>query len=428
MCVPLRDQSGKVRYYLGAQVDITGLVNDCTGLATLKKIVERNNEHRSHVTNRDIPKETLQRDEFEQLSEAFNSQELEQLITLRRRQQLQSEEGFIYTESEKRQRDDDSTSRTPLTDLDDSFQLNGQGSAPPLGYYKTYLLVRPYPSLRILFASPDLRIPGILQSPLLSRIGGSSRVRGDLAHALEVGRKVTAKVQWVSKTATKSRARWIHCTPLLGVNDTIGVWMVILVDDEDDGEGEREQFPQETSSASRQGSNHTADALPSDEKRHRGNLCGVSTSIWSDTSESIISDEIGKPRPRRPMLRQPSEMGVSAQQPLVVRPEPKIAGRAYSVTSSSDRRISVAQESRTSIGGADSRPASQGSAISPIQNTMQPKVKIAGRPSFDGDGAQKAAINMPGRSGAERETGMGGRPSGRRTYKSLSPYGILFED
>lgn len=137
MCVPLRDQSGKVRYYLGAQVDITGLVNDCTGLATLKKIVERNNEHRSHVTNRDIPKETLQRDEFEQLSEAFNSQELEQLITLRRRQQLQSEEGFIYTESEKRQRDDDSTSRTPLTDLDDSFQLNGQGSAPPLGYYKT---------------------------------------------------------------------------------------------------------------------------------------------------------------------------------------------------------------------------------------------------------------------------------------------------
>lgn len=137
MCVPLRDQSGKVRYYLGAQLDITDLVNDCTGLATLKKIVERNNEHLSQVTNQDIPKETIQRDEFEQLSEAFNPRELEKLIALRRCQQLQSEEGVIHTDSKIGQRGDDSTLRTPLTDLDDSFQLNGQGSAPPLGYYKT---------------------------------------------------------------------------------------------------------------------------------------------------------------------------------------------------------------------------------------------------------------------------------------------------
>lgn len=416
MCVPLRDQSGKVRYYLGAQLDITGLVNDCTGLATLKKIVERNNEHRSHVTNRDIPKETLQRDEFEQMSEAFNPQELEKLITMRRRQQLQSEEGVIYTESEKGQRGDDSTSRTPLTDLSNSFQLNGQGSAPPLGYYKTYLLVRPYPSLRILFASPDLRIPGILQSPLLSRIGGSTRVRGDLAHALEVGRKVTAKVQWVSKTATKSRARWIHCTPLLGVDDTIGVWMVILVDDEDDGDGEREQVPHETRSASRLGSNYTAEALPWDEKRQRANASGVSTSIWSDTAESSQSDEIGRRKPRQSMFRQPSEMGDSGQQPFVVRPGPKIAGRAFSVSSNIDQRISDDEESRTSIAGADGRPTSQSNTV---KQSFQPKFKVVGpgRPSFDGNGERKAPINMPGETGRE----------GKR-YQSLSPYAILFEN
>lgn len=148
MCVPLRDQSGKVRYYLGAQLDITGLVNDCTGLATLKKIVERENEHRSQVTRGDVPKETLQEDEFEQLSEAFNPQELEKLLTLRRRQQLQSEEGVIYTDLDKRQRGDDSTSRTPITDLDISFQLNAQGSAPPLGYYKTVSISYGIHSLR----------------------------------------------------------------------------------------------------------------------------------------------------------------------------------------------------------------------------------------------------------------------------------------
>lgn len=262
----------------------------------------------------------------------------------------------------------------------------------------------------------------------MSRIGGSTRVRGDLAHALEVGRKVTAKVQWVSKTVTNSRARWIHCTPLLGVNDTIGVWMVILVDDEDDMEAEREQVPLETLSVSRLGSNYTAEALPWDEKRQGANSSGVSTSIWSDTAETKKSDELGRSKPRRPIFMQASEMDSSFQQPVVVRPGPKIAGRAYSVTSSSDRRSSVDEETRTSTRGADSRPTSQGSTFVPIQSTMQPKVKIAGRPSFDIEGGRKAVNNMPGRSGAERETGTDGRPSARRTYKSLSPYGILFED
>ena len=138
MCVPLRDQSGKVRYYLGAQLDITSLVNDCTGLASLKTIVERNNDHRSQVTKGDVPTEAVQRDEFEQLSEAFNPQELEKVISLRRHRQLHSLEGFIYKDSsEKRLRRLDSPPRQAIPDLDSSFQLNGEGSAPPLGYYKT---------------------------------------------------------------------------------------------------------------------------------------------------------------------------------------------------------------------------------------------------------------------------------------------------
>lgn len=256
----------------------------------------------------------------------------------------------------------------------------------------------------------------------MSRIGGSSRVRGDLAHALEVGRKVTAKVQWVSKTATKSRARWIHCTPLLGVNDTIGVWMVILVDDEDDGEEEREQISHEARSASRSGSNYTAEALPWDEERQRANPSGVSTSIWSDTTELKKSEETGRPKPRRPMFRQPSEMEGSIHEPFLTRPGP------YSFTSNNDPRISVDETGQSSIGGADSRATSQDSTFLPLRSTMQPKVKIAGRPSFEGDSARKAPINMPGLAGAEREIGTGGRSSTRRTYKSLSPYGILFED
>ena len=279
-----------------------------------------------------------------------------------------------------------------------------------------------------MFASPDLRIAGILQSPLLSRIGGSTRVRRDLAHALEVGRKVTAKVQWMSKTATTSQARWIHCTPLLGVNDTIGVWMVILVDDEGDRDEECEQPSYNTHSDSQRGSNYTTETPPWDERRQRADSSGVSTGIGSDTAETQSSDEVGRPWARRPMFRQPSEMANSAQQPFAVVPGQNLGGRAFSVTSDSDQPISVVEGQRTSVGGADNRPTSQGSTFVPIQTTMQPKVKIAGRSSLDANGSTKAPINMPGRSGAERETSVDTRPSARRTYKSLSPYGILFED
>lgn len=95
-----------------------------------------------------------------------------------------------------------------------------------------YLLIRPYPSLRILFASPTLRVPGILQSPFMNKIGGSSRVRDELTSALAEGRGVTAKVRWVTRADEEGRSRWIHCTPLVGSNGLIGVWMVVLVDDD----------------------------------------------------------------------------------------------------------------------------------------------------------------------------------------------------
>ena len=96
------------------------------------------------------------------------------------------------------------------------------------------MLVRPHPSFRILFASPTLRVPGILQSPFLDKIGGSIRVREELSAALAEGRGVTAKVRWVTKADEEGRNRWIHCTPLLGSNSQIGVWMVVIVDDDQD--------------------------------------------------------------------------------------------------------------------------------------------------------------------------------------------------
>jgi hypothetical protein len=66
----------------------------------------------------------------------------------------------------------------------------------------------------------------------MSKIGGSNRVREELAAAFAEGRGVTAKVRWVTKADEEGRNKWIHCTPLLGTNQQIGVWMVVIVNDE----------------------------------------------------------------------------------------------------------------------------------------------------------------------------------------------------
>lgn len=69
----------------------------------------------------------------------------------------------------------------------------------------------------------------------MNKIGGSNRVREELTAALAEGRGVTAKVRWVTKSDEAGRNKWIHCTPLVGVNGQIGVWMVVIVDDEKSG-------------------------------------------------------------------------------------------------------------------------------------------------------------------------------------------------
>lgn len=106
-----------------------------------------------------------------------------------------------------------------------------------------YLLVRPYPSLRITFTSPALRIPGLLQTKFLDRVGGPSHVREGILDALAHGTSVTAKISWlvnsggpndgVRGNAMEGKPRWIHCTPLLGSDEKVGVWMIVMVEHEE---------------------------------------------------------------------------------------------------------------------------------------------------------------------------------------------------
>jgi len=69
MIAPLRDSRGNLRYYIGAQVDVTGLAKECTHLDALQKSLSE-----SEGENED---ESEKKDEFQELSEMFNMAELE---------------------------------------------------------------------------------------------------------------------------------------------------------------------------------------------------------------------------------------------------------------------------------------------------------------------------------------------------------------
>lgn len=84
----------------------------------------------------------------------------------------------------------------------------------------------------------------MLQTKLLDRIGGPQHLRDGVLEAFQNGTGVTAKVPWLTNpTSEESRQasggdvegkpRWIHCTPLFGSDDKVGVWMVILVENEE---------------------------------------------------------------------------------------------------------------------------------------------------------------------------------------------------
>lgn len=72
MMAPLRDSRGKIRYFIGAQVDVSGLVKDCTDLDCLQQLVRKTEEKQPQASNEEDAK-----DDFRGLSEMFNMAELE---------------------------------------------------------------------------------------------------------------------------------------------------------------------------------------------------------------------------------------------------------------------------------------------------------------------------------------------------------------
>lgn len=73
MSAPLMDSRGNVRYYIGAQVDVSGLVKECSSLEGLTRMIEREQDPEGAAEEDEANK----KDEFQELSEMFNGAELD---------------------------------------------------------------------------------------------------------------------------------------------------------------------------------------------------------------------------------------------------------------------------------------------------------------------------------------------------------------
>lgn len=74
MTAPLCDSRGKIRYFIGAQVDVSGLVKECAELESLQRLLElQERGETAPDVHRPSPEK---KDEFQELCEMFNTTEL----------------------------------------------------------------------------------------------------------------------------------------------------------------------------------------------------------------------------------------------------------------------------------------------------------------------------------------------------------------
>jgi hypothetical protein len=77
MVAPLLDSRGNCRYFIGAQVDVSGLCKDCTDLQGLQRLLEKEDRKVNPQNYPDEEEEEENKDEFQALAETLSGPELE---------------------------------------------------------------------------------------------------------------------------------------------------------------------------------------------------------------------------------------------------------------------------------------------------------------------------------------------------------------
>ncbi|ESZ98384.1 non-specific serine/threonine protein kinase [Sclerotinia borealis F-4128] len=279
LCIiaPLHDDKGTVRYFIGAQIDVSGLVEEGRGIESFQALLRKNQEASQISPNGDTTStrgpRLSENGDLDTKKSTFHDRTQDMLGKLQELSNMFSQdEADIVTKSSRLSGSDKSSDASSISsgvptiyngrgpkrilDSEDTsvfgYRLsqlnlghNGPGASLP-GVYKHYLLVKPYPSLQITFVSPSLRLPGLLRTNLFSKLGGSQNTLSALEEAFKDGVAVTAKVLWLPKNnggdngmmtgiGREAKPKWIRCTPLLGNDGRVGVWMAVMVPVEGDG-------------------------------------------------------------------------------------------------------------------------------------------------------------------------------------------------
>ncbi|KIW67588.1 hypothetical protein PV04_06826 [Phialophora macrospora] len=269
MIAPLHDDKGNVKYQIGAQVDVTGLVARGKGLDGFERYMINNDMERLEREARgkeaeadDGIRKPRALAKLRELSEMFDLEESAVVHSHSRSASASGDDDARSIGSSRKGgrrilAESDTSSDNEDEDIaaneDKTWKLGRSGrsglSGKLPGVYENYLLVRPAPSLRIIFVSPKLRqrLGNVIQHPFLSHLAASANTLSGLKESFGNGVPVSAKVNFLLEsgkrrdgTATRAGSRledagrgqvcWISATPLLGSDDKIGVWIIVVVE------------------------------------------------------------------------------------------------------------------------------------------------------------------------------------------------------
>ena len=275
------------QYFLGAQIDVSGIVKDCPGLEAHKRALNQEPSvepqtpaqaaesipirQSSRQTNQAIPKLKNSNDRVRNKLRAFlerlSSDEIAVLRESKGSRSPTSQEAKIPQPNRKASNKSIRLERQYLSDEDPVLSDNQDPPTPTIptalagslpGVYHNFLLVRPSPSLNILFASPALQNAADLrQTPLLSHISTSVNTLAGLQKAFAQGIPVTGRVLWRPApkaandamsashaswhsgatglgyeglgTSVAGQSQWLSATPLVGSDDRVGVWVIVII-------------------------------------------------------------------------------------------------------------------------------------------------------------------------------------------------------
>ena len=146
MHAPLYDHTGKVRYFMGAQLDVSSAIEESTELESVSRTVKRLDRQNSPRGKNKQAKEGDKDNEFQQLVEMLDMQELKAVRTWEERMLQETPEAKAESDRSKSQRPD------MLSRVSTSASMK-IGSSPPLDLAYLHGL---YTNVSPLFSLPSL--------------------------------------------------------------------------------------------------------------------------------------------------------------------------------------------------------------------------------------------------------------------------------